>query len=76
MWSNLSRADNLIEIVRNIKSIKELKSLKTYLLDESNTQLLRGSQVHNALMEIPKQIYNITKEDPIKVLSKIAEHLF
>jgi chaperonin GroEL (HSP60 family) len=76
MWGSLSRADNLVEIVRNIKSIKELKSLKTYLLDSSNTQMLRDSQVHNALMEIPKQIYNIAKEDPIKVLAQIAEHIF
>jgi hypothetical protein len=75
MW-NLSRADNLVEIVRSIKSIKELKSLKEYLMNDDAVQLLRGSQVHQALMEIPKQIYNIAKEDPIKVLAQIAEHIF
>lgn len=75
MWS-LSRADNLVEVVKNIKSIKELKSLKRYLLDKDATVLLRDSQVHNALMEIPKQIYKIVQDDPIKVLSQIAEHLF
>ena len=76
MWSSLSRADDLLEVVRNITSIKELKSLKTFLSNPDNTQMLRDSQVHRALIEISKKIYEIAKEDPAKALAFIIDHLF
>lgn len=76
MWEYLSRENDLVELVKSINSVKKLKSLKTFLSDGQNTMLLRDSHVYEALKEIPKQIYNIAKEDPARILSEIAEHLF
>ena len=70
-----SRADNLVEIVRNINSVKELKTLKEFLLDETNVLLLRDSQVYLALKEIPIQIGRILKENPSKLINEILEVL-
>jgi hypothetical protein len=56
MFSWISRADDLVEIVRSMKSARELKALRDYLSDETNTVMLRDSQVYLALKEIPAQL--------------------
>jgi 5-bromo-4-chloroindolyl phosphate hydrolysis protein len=75
MWNWLSRSDDLLEIVRSTDSIGKLKSLSTFLSNSNNTQMLRDAQVHRALMEIPKRIYEIVKDDPAKALTYIIDHL-
>jgi hypothetical protein len=76
MWGSLSRADDLIAIVKGTTSLKELVSLRTYLSNPENTALLRDGTVHQALLEIPKQIHKVVAADPLKVLSEIAEFIF
>ncbi|QPA33385.1 hypothetical protein [Thermaerobacillus caldiproteolyticus] len=67
MFEWISRADNLVEIVRSIKSPSELKALKEFLSDETNTQMLRDSQVYVAIRDIPSHARHLL-EDIIDLL--------
>jgi hypothetical protein len=73
MFGWISRADNLIEIVRSMKSARELKALKEYLSDETNTVMLRDSQVYLALKEIPAQLKRL---DTRQLLEDIIDLLY
>jgi hypothetical protein len=73
MFSWISRADNLVEIVRSMKSARELKALRDYLSDETNTVMLRDSQVYLALREIPEQIKRL---DTRQLLEDIIDLLY
>lgn len=75
MWSNLSRADDLIGMIKNMTSIRDLKSLQKFLSNEDNVILLRGGTVHQALLEIPGQIRNVITEHPYKVIEEIVDFL-
>jgi hypothetical protein len=73
MFSWISRADNLVEIVRSMKSARELKALRDYLSDETNTVMLRDSQVYLALKEIPAQLKRL---DTRQLLEDIIDLLY
>jgi hypothetical protein len=73
MFGWISRADNLVEIVRSMKSARELKALRDYLSDETNTVMLRDSQVYLALREIPEQMKRL---DTRQLLEDIIDLLY
>jgi hypothetical protein len=73
MFGWISRADNLVEVVRSMKSARELKALKEFLSDEENTIMLRDSQVYAALQEIPKQMKRL---DARQLLEDIIDLLY
>jgi hypothetical protein len=73
MFGWISRADNLVEIVRSTKSARELKALKEFLSDETNTVMLRDSQVYLALKEIPAQLKRL---DTHQLLEDIIDLLY
>jgi hypothetical protein len=73
MFGWISRADNLVEIVRSMKSARELKALRDYLSDEENTVMLRDSQVYLALREIPAQLKRL---DTRQLLEDIIDLLY
>jgi hypothetical protein len=73
MFGWISRADDLVEIVRSMKSARELKALRDYLSDETNTVMLRDSQVYLALKEIPAQLKRL---DTRQLLEDIIDLLY
>jgi sulfur transfer protein SufE len=73
MFGWISRADNLVEIVRSMKSARELKALRDYLSDETNTVMLCDSQVYLALKEIPAQLKRL---DTRQLLEDIIDLLY
>jgi hypothetical protein len=73
MFGWISRADNLVEVVRSMKSARELKALEKFLSDETNTVMLRDSQVYAALQEIPKQMKRL---DARQLLEDIIDLLY